>query len=863
MVSMPPSWPLALDSLTGRRGRTVLMAGAVTLASSLIVAVSCAIASSQKSLEERITKFLGSADARVVHPGNGRFDTGLLATVAGWPEVDVASARLVASLTLVPADGRLDPDTGRVRRRTPVAIGIDFEREGRLRALEMTEGRRPEAPNEIIVDPLTVEALGTFVGDTLEVQRVGPPLPLTVVGVYERRRLPALQRPRVYVQRGFLEEAADRRGELTSIYMTLHDGIDVEAFCAEHGADVPEPLVLEPAELLRTGFDRRIEANRIALTVASVLSFLCAGFIILVGLTTSVTERQREMALLRCLGARRSTIFATQLIVGGTFGAIGCVLGVPLGLALTTALVVLYREYLPTGLAVDRLGLGLAVAGSLLAGVLGAVYPALVACRVPPRVAMTQRAVPVPTRSIVACAAAAVALVTLQLALMQVTDDETRFWSYAYAGLPALLVGYFLLAVPVMLVVTTVCAGPLSRLLRLPEGILARSIRVTPFRHGLTAGALMVGVAILVDAWSAGIAVQRDWLDQIRFADGFAMRGTGMPAEQQKAIAALPFVEDVCPIGYLPARIVNQQVFGLSGLTPSNVVCVSFDPQQFFSMNAVEWHQGDPETAIARLVEGDAAIVAERFLVAKNVGMGDRLTLGVGRRTKEFEIVGVVSSAGLDLATQLFGIRSQYMEFAVSCVFVDWRTVATTFDNDDAYMLQVNLADTIGDEEAAERIEEAAPGAVFRSGRWIVDRVRTIAGALITVQTTVAFAALVLASCAVASVIAANIQARRFEYGVLRAVGAGRGVLLRLILGEAALLAGAAAIVGTGLGLHLAWVDTVTLRDLAGLQVGVPVPLGPIGAGWLVLLVITLLAALPAALRLAHAPPARMLGDAA
>ena len=55
---------------------------------SVVSATSCAIASVQKSLEFGITSFLGAADARIIHPSNGRFDSDLLAKARAWREVE-------------------------------------------------------------------------------------------------------------------------------------------------------------------------------------------------------------------------------------------------------------------------------------------------------------------------------------------------------------------------------------------------------------------------------------------------------------------------------------------------------------------------------------------------------------------------------------------------------------------------------------------------------------------------------------------------------------------------------------------------------------------------------------------------------
>jgi putative ABC transport system permease protein len=108
-------------------------------------------------------------------------------------------------------------------------------------------------------------------------------------------------------------------------------------------------------------------------------------------------------------------------------------------------------------------------------------------------------------------------------------------------------------------------------------------------------------------------------------------------------------------------------------------------------------------------------------------------------------------------------------------------------------------------------------------------------------------------------VIIANVRGRRYEYGVLRAVGAQRGVLLRLILAEAALLALAGAIAGTAAGLHLAWVANIHYRHLLGLDLTLALPTGVAVAGWSILAALTLLAALPGALMVIRPTPSALV----
>jgi hypothetical protein len=155
-VSARASWLLARNNLGARPGRAVLMIATVALASALVVAVSCAIASAQQSLESRLGQFLGAADARIVHPGNGQFDAAVLATVRNWPEVEIAAGRFGASLALIRRDA-IDPATRRPRRLTAVAVGVDFPSELALRNIDLSAGAVPTEPDEVIIDPLTAD----------------------------------------------------------------------------------------------------------------------------------------------------------------------------------------------------------------------------------------------------------------------------------------------------------------------------------------------------------------------------------------------------------------------------------------------------------------------------------------------------------------------------------------------------------------------------------------------------------------------------------------------------------------------------------------------------------------------------------
>jgi hypothetical protein len=435
---------------------------------------------------------------------------------------------------------------------------------------------------------------------------------------------------------------------------------------------------------------------------------------------------------------------------------------------------------------------------------------------------------------------------------------------YVFGGLPLIHAAWFLLSVPITLAAARVAGPPVERLLRIPRGLLVGSVARMPWRLGFTAGALMVAVSILVSTRSNGDAIIRDLRERVRFADGFVFCTSGLSKDEQARIRALAGVADALPVGYLPLRVGGEQVFGVEGMGPSNVVCVGFEPKPFLAMNRLDWVQGTPETAIPRLEQGDAILVAPEFLVARGLGVGSKIRLGSGANEAEFEIVGVVTAGGLDIATQTFGMRQIYMEQAVSCVFMDFGAVERHFDTRDAYIMQLKLDSGLSEEDEKTletAVPDAVPGAVFSSGRAIRGFVEDIGGKVLAVTSGVALAALALAAIGVGSVVAAGISARTREFGVLRAIGGSTRTVAALVLGETIVMALAAMVSGSALGLQLAWMGVSLYRDFAGLRLAWVFPTWSLVVGGVVVVAVALLAATPAVVRLCRKPARELLAS--
>jgi putative ABC transport system permease protein len=859
-----PSWRFAWRTLSARPARTLLLAMAIALAAALVTAISSGLQTAQANLQARLVRLLGAVDARLVQQTGAEFDAAMLEQVRGWPGVQAVQGRLRGSITLMRADGATD-DQGRVRRATAQARGADPIPDPRFDGLPLRSGRRPSAPGEVVLDPLSATKLAAREGDRLRVVRLGEPLEVVVSGVLDRPMLGALQQALVEMDRATLARAVGKPDAITAVAIALEPGTDVAAWCRANARLVPEEMLLEPAEMATSGMDRQVEAGRLGFILGCAIAVLAGAFIVGVGMTTSVSELERELATLRCLGASRRQLFAGPVLAGAALSIASAVAGVPIGLLGAWGVSWWFRSSLPLGLVPSGEGMSLALVGSLVAGVGGSMLPAWRAASTSPLHALRRRATPPGRIGPWACLVVGVGLASIEAGIMTLeSDPQRKFWMHALAGLPLAHAGWFLICVPLLQAVSWCLAPIASRLLRLPPGLLRGSVARAPYRLGLTAGALMMGVSVLVTTWSHGMGMLGEIRDRVRFGDAFAMKVSGLSPADQRALRDLPGVRHAAAVGYLPLRVGGTAALGVQSVAPPGVICVGFEPDAFLGMNRLEWIQGTPEAALPKLRDGTGALVAEQFLTARGVSVGDTIELKAPKASATFEIVGVVSSAGLDVATQMFGIRSVYMEHAMSCVFLNLETVGRRFGTRDAVLMQMDIDPDGGpsDEALAEAVTEAAPGAIFASGRAIRAAIDDVSRLLMGVSGAVAFAALLTASLGVGSVIAAQVQGRRGELGVLRAIGAGRGALLGLVLSEAVLIAITAVLAGTGLGWELAWAGRVLFADVAGLTLEPIFPLGALAVASVVVLLLALAAAWPGARRLLMLEPRALLSPA-
>lgn len=846
------SWRIGINSLWARPARTTLLLLAVALATSLVVVVSTSLDSLSASLRDAMEDMLGSADMYVRHQAGSRLPESLVGEVAAWPEVAFATPQLVSTVRV--------ENLRTEKKGLFEGIGVDLSSEGLVRPLEFVSGRMAENSDELIVDPRVADNLEAQVGDTIRVGDWGRERDLTLVGIHKRVNLAVLQNPQFRCDIHAFQTIAGYPGKVTSVDIVLKPGHVIDDVIRLRAGAIKPPAELTPSDIARAGLDRNLRGMEILRYIAVLFAFLCCTFIVLTGLTTAITQRITELATLRCIGASRSMVFFSQLLVGAAIGGLGGLIGLPLGLLWSELFARFFSAYLRAGLIITATPMLIALGAAMFAGVMGALLPAWSCARITPLAALRVQSKSLHLGRVgYVVVGGMAALLIQQLSLRLPASEQVSFWGHLFFGAPVMAAAWFMLSIPALVAVTWLVAGVLSRVLVLPRGLLSSSVLATPYRNGFTAGALMLGLAIMIAVRSAGGGLLDNWIDPIRFPDAFITRQGGVPEEQQKWISEQPWVGHVSPIGLFKLDVQDRQLFGVKGIAPQRVYYISFDPDPFFAMTNIEWVQGDEQEAKRRLKQGDAILVAREFLTARGIGVGDHLKLGAGATIHEFEIVGVVSSPGLDIATEIFGIEGQFQQQAVSSVFGTRADAARIFDNTSVRLFQFEVTDdTLTDKEISHRLEEALGPVFFGSGRLIKEALRSLAERLMQMTNVIAFASLIVAALGMANVVAANVAARKFEFGVLRSIGGSAGVVGRLIVGEALLIGMASWITGTGLGLWDASNGIFLLKRMAGVDIALAVP-WPAMWGYGLVLVFALVAALPTAIRMTRRTPCELM----
>lgn len=831
---------LSLRYLRLRWGLNALVILSIALGVIVWVATATLYHSLESSILVSVNPLAGMADLMVSN-GDAGVSRSLEKQLAAIPGIREVRPMLVEPVRVVIAEGQREP---------AMLLGVDV-RPGSGSGAVFGDVRFTPGTEVQFLAAKVMKQQPAILGQTLDARlpagtrkvklvAAGKTHEVTRVGAIEASGvLSALGGHILLMECDLAAQLVDRPGRVSRLDVVLEPGADAAVVTSGVRA-----LLSEGAEGdVRTPQD---ENNRVreALAPVKVGSLIVSTGALVVGmflvfntLSVSVAERRHDIGVLRSVGATRDQI--RRLFQGEALllGLLGSVLGIPLGLGLA---------YLLQGrvgqMVVDALGttpmkvppleellplLVIALCSGVATSVVASVIPAIRAAREEPADAV--RRVP-PSGGFSARAlqlAACLTLLVLGLALVASKDALPVKRMGVFAGIGCIFLSAFL-AIALFSAVCARLLRPLAQRLLPVEGRLAADNLVrSPGRTGLVIAALAACVALM--AHTAGIIQSNEtavlgWLDRAVTADLIITAGGPISSTGQTMAMRNDVLHD------LEKELPGSKLVPISWrylewprlVDDLPLVVAAIDAAAYYAANHERGSSVPHLDLFRRLAtERGTTIVSDNFAALYRVKVGDVVTLRGVDGPLPLQVIGSVEDYSAPRGL-LYVHRDHYLrEMNIRVVDV----------------LDVYLSghpDTVEVESARAKLAQSSVAAEYAlvpmTGREvrqeILDMIRRIHSLAYLQEIVVG---LVAALGVVAALMISVIQRRR-ELGLLRAVGATRGQILKTVLFEALLMGIIGSALGVFFGLLLEWYAVrVILLEESGFRFPVVAPWGEAG----------------------------------
>jgi putative ABC transport system permease protein len=265
--------------------------------------------------------------------------------------------------------------------------GVDWEPFAQMNNIRIADGRAPQSANvaqtnsadnnflqtvgEVVVDERYLRDENLKIGDQIELfggKRYA------ITGVFAPP-----SGARIKMSLAAMQDALEAPNKCTNILVKLKDGVNVDEVAARINEQLPGNKVNLTRDLVIDAQDR-IPALNTFLRVLVILGAFVSTVFVLLSMYTTITERRKEIGILKSLGAPKS--FIIKVIEGEALmiGVFGVLLGFIVSFAASNLIAKIFdlqfefsRNWILTAIAI-------AIGGSLF----GALYPAWRASAIDP-----------------------------------------------------------------------------------------------------------------------------------------------------------------------------------------------------------------------------------------------------------------------------------------------------------------------------------------------------------------------------------------------------------------------------------------------------------------------------------------------
>ena len=631
---------VALKSLMERRTRAALTAlavvlGVATIAGSLIVTdtIDRAFTSVYSSSYEHTDVVVRSAPVvEDSFAGTPTVPAELLPRVRALPGVEAAGGNLLDLSGTTNIAKMVDRDGEVITGNAPTfGAGIDAS-QPRFNPFNLIEGSWARGPAEVVIDSTTAADHGFAVGDEIGVVAEGPVRTFRIAGLATFGDLDSLGGATLAIfDNATAREVLGKTG-FDAIQVAARPGVSDDELAGQIAPLLPATARVatgdEQASADKQGVEQAITFIRGLLLTFGGIALFVGAFVIFNTLSITVTQRSRELATLRTLGASRRQVMRSVIAEAAVIGLAASLAGLGLGLALARGLTATFRALgldLPQG---ETVLAGSTIAVSLIAGtvvtLLAGLVPAIRATRVPPIAAVREGAtLPASAASrrapLITLAAVGLAGAMLLRGLLAGGLGTAERLLMLGGGTLALFVGVAVVSPRLVRPIAAVVGWPIGR--RGAAGALASDNAVrNPSRTAATAAALMIGLALvtfvavlgsgLTDTARSDVREQITATHVVTSANGFDT----VPSAAGRTLARR-----------LPGATVSSVREDRALVAGDGVTVSGIDPATIAGAYRFTWTPGS-EDALARL-RARSVIVDDSFAEDHGLVVGSRVPL--------------------------------------------------------------------------------------------------------------------------------------------------------------------------------------------------------------------------------------------
>lgn len=765
----------AINEIRLHPGRFVATLLAIAISVGFIAAISTVVNTESEAIGRSNALPMSKADVVVI----GQYDDAA-EVIAAIEDVDGVSAAATGMTTMY----MLSAGDASVLTNLLDVPGEEF------RWAELAEGRWPTGSAEVVLSTDGLDKLGVEVGDTVNLGSTDGPTATVVGSTNDARSL--------FSTTAYADVSALIGGEGANIFVVRTvDGAEVD----EVITSISEALPAAPggAAQVLTGDDARQQAINDLTRDVDIFKYLLytfAAVALLVGMiiisntfTILLTQRRRQIGLLRAVGASTGQVRGRLVAEALLLGIIGSLIGVGIGLGVA-AIAGSITGSMFWGLVIRPAELGIAIAAGVAATMISVIGPAVAATRVKPLEALQT----VPTAAaakrasavrVVLCAL----LVAAGIGLVVISRVDTA-WSLVWA-----MGAGFLIAIAV-LAAAPLYVAPILRGLGRVFGFAGPTVRLAaensarnPKRAAATTVALMLAVGLVVTL-QVGVA---------------SVRTSGMALIDEEFPVDISAATDVALSDEFISSVRDVEAAQTVVTVTSKAADIGW-PVRVRSTNPPRAELGLP---------ADEGVADDEILMYVGATDAEEVTLegADGPVTLKVRKAEGVPPEGPEVSQATFERLAGEAATTEIWVKLTDRTSATALN------------------EVTKAIEAGGYEMQVEGGAVMAGILEQVLGVVLLVLTALLGVAVLIALVGVSNTLGLSVIERQRESALLRALGMQRGSLRIMLLTEALLLALVGTVIGIIAGVFFGWLGVSSTFLMMGesveidLHLGIDVPL--------------------------------------